>query len=146
MIDFLATDLGKIIASSFFATFTAVSTIMIRDYYLHERRERKAQELALLDRKLTKLYNPLYLICVAGQRTIGSALSDEKCYQLILENQHLFSPELQELFNEYCRLSRGELTQPTMNSSSGSRMLEITQDFSTRLDLEMLELTKSYRK
>lgn len=146
MIDFLATDLGKIIASSFFAAFTAVFTIMIKDYYLHERRDRKAKELALLDRKLTKLYNPLYLICVAGQRTIGSALSDEKCYQLILENQHLFSPELQNLFNEYCRLSRGELTKPIMDTSSGGRMLDITQEFSKILDMEMSELTKAYRK
>jgi len=93
---FLNTEAGKVIIPALIGAFTAIIVIFIKDIVLHELRESKKRKNELLDRKLSQVYGPLYMITVTGQNTITSIYSDDKVFEKLISNLHLLSPNLQK--------------------------------------------------
>ncbi len=141
---FLNTEAGKVIIPALIGAFTAIIVIFIKDIVLHELRESKKRKNELLDRKLSQVYGPLYMIAVTGQNTITSILSDDKVFEKLISNLHLLSPNLQKLLNDYNALSSGDYRNPQFIPAKGLKAIEISKQFATQLEKEMTILRKAY--
>ena len=141
---FLNTEAGKVIIPAIIGAVTAIIAILIKDIVLHELRERKRRKNELLDRKLSEVYGPLYMITVTGQNTISSILADDKVFEKLISNLHLLSPELQKLLNDYNALGKGDYRNPQFVPAKAKEAIEISNQFATQLEKEMNLLRKSY--
>lgn len=141
---FSTTDSGKVIIPALIGAITAILVIFIKDILLHEIREHRKRKNDLLDRKLSELYGPLYMIAVTGQNTITTILSDDKVFEKLISNLHLLSPNLQKLLNEYNALGKGDYRNPQFVPQNGKKALEISEQFTKQLEKEMSILRKSY--
>jgi hypothetical protein len=142
---FLNTETAKIVVPAVIGALTAIITILIKDIILYEIRERKKERKALVDRKLTQLYGPIYFVCVTGESSITSLLQDDSIYEKLIGNLHLLSPELQKLLNEYNSLGRGSYRDPQFSLENRKKALEISSQFSKRLEHEMNTLRRLYK-
>jgi len=141
---FINTDAGTVIIPALIGAFTAIFIIFLKDILLQELRERRKNKQELLDRKLSQLYSPLYMITVTGQNTITSILTDDKVFEKLITNLHLLSPELQELLNEHNALGSGDYRNPNFRGENSIKAIEISEQFASRLEEEMHSLRKAY--
>lgn len=142
---FLDTETGIIVLPAAIGASIAILTILIKDIFLHEIRRRRMDKRALVDRKLTQLYGPLYMVCVTGKSTISSVLMDDAIYEKLISNLHLLSPELQKLLNEFGDLGTGDFRNPQFSPERMKKALEISNQFTNRLDKEMSALREAYK-
>lgn len=141
---FSTTEAGKVIIPALIGAITAIIIIVIKDIILYELREHKRRKNELLDRKLSQVYGPLYMITVTGQNTISSILSDDKVFDKLISHLHLLSPKLQKLLNDYNALGNGDYRNPQFVPAKGKKAIKISEQFSKQLEEEMTILRKSY--
>ena len=141
---FINTEPGKIVVPAVIGALTAIITMVIKDIILYEIRERKKERKALVDRKLSQLYGPLYMVCVTGQSTISTFLMDDSIYEKLICNLHLLSPELQKLLNYHNSLGGGNFRNPQFSPENMKKSIETSEQFSKRLEQEMSTLRRLY--
>lgn len=142
---FVSTETGKAAISAMIGAFVAIFSILIKDFILYEFRERRKEKKALIDRKLTQLYGPIYMVCVTGESSISRLLSNDDIYNKLIPNMHLLSPKLQHLFNKYNRLGTGDFRCPQFKKENKVEAAEISKEFASILEKEMYELRKYYK-
>lgn len=134
----------KIIAAGIGA-LVAVSIFIVKDIIIYWIRESKKKKKALIDRKLTNIYGPLYSVCVTGQNTIATFMADDNLFEKYTTNSHLLSDELINYLTEYHKLGRGDLRNLTFNAGGDNmKALDISVKFSKQLSKEFKELRKKY--
>jgi len=124
---------------------SAVITFLIKDIILYEIREARQRRRELLDRKLSKLYGPIYIAMRAGEGMISNILTEQRTFEAFTANFHLLHPDLQELASEFIRLIRGDLRKPGFTSDDEAKTaVALSKRFSTRLGEEMTFLRDQY--
>ena len=145
LVSVVGADMAKAIVPAVIASITAVVIFVLKDYLYQSAKDKKAEEKALLDKKMEQLYNPLYVYCVAGQRTLATAIADPEILKRLIENYHLLSHELQTLFDSYLSLTRGDFSSLTVPVNRGVDSFEITIQFTEQLRKEMEKLITLYK-
>lgn len=141
---YLSTDSGKVVIPALIGAITAILIMVLKDFILYEFRESKAQKKALIDKKLSALYGPLYTVIVSANQTLPTFFIDKSNYQNFVAHQHLLSPELQSMVDECLSLSDGSFENPTAKINDISKVLEISEKFKVQLKKEMNALRKNY--
>ncbi|HHC7350036.1 hypothetical protein P3467_24445 [Vibrio parahaemolyticus] len=145
LVSVVGADMAKAIVLAVIASITAVVIFVLKDYLYQSAKDKKAEEKALLDKKMEQVYSPLYVYCVAGQRTLGTAIADPEILKRLIENYHLLSYELQTLFDSYLSLTRGDFSSTTVPVNRGTESIDITTQFTEQLRKEMEKLTALYK-
>ncbi|HDZ3719913.1 TPA: hypothetical protein RSW52_003503 [Vibrio cholerae] len=145
LISIVGADMAKAIVPAIIASITAVVIFLLKDYLYQSAKDKQAEEKALLDKKMEQVYSPLYVYCVAGQRTLGTAIADPEILKRLIENYHLLSNELQTLFDSYLSLTRGHFSSTTVVANRGAESVEITTQFTEQLRKEMEQLKVLYK-
>lgn len=135
-------EIAKTIWPALIGAVAAIVSILIKDFYLERKRERRE----LIDKKLSNLYGPLYMVSVTGGSTIATFLSDDLIFEKLITNMHLLSSELNKLLNEYNELGRGDYRNPQFSGKDGRIAVEISVKFSRQLESEFNELRNKYYK
>lgn len=139
------TEIGRVSISAIIGACVAILSILMKDIILYELRERRKEKKALINRKLTQLYSPLYMVCITREGSISNLLTDDAIYKKLMLNMHLLSPKLQQLFNNYNSLCTGGIRKPEFSAENSKKAIEISNDFSSVLKKEMDELRMHYK-
>ncbi|GEM_PF-3570694 len=141
---YLSTDSGKVVIPALIGAITAILIMVLKDVILYGFRESKKEKKALIDKKLSTLYGPMYTVIVSANQTLPTFFIDKSNYQNFVAHQHLLSSELQSMIDECLSLGDGTFENPTARMNDIPKILEITEKFKVQLKKEMNILRKSY--
>jgi hypothetical protein len=141
---FISTDSGKVVIPALIGAVTAILIMVFKDFILYEIRESKKEKRALIDKKLSVLYGPLYTVVVSENQTLPTFFMDQSNLKNFVAHQHLLSPELQSMIDECLALGNGTFENPTAKTNDIPRIIEISEEFKQQLKKEMDILRKNY--
>jgi hypothetical protein len=126
---------------------SALLVTLIKDVILDQIRGARESRKALIDRKLTELYSPLWVALGGGANTLTHILSDDLAYSKLTANFHLLSEPLKTKVEEFMKLGRGpDVRSPQMTSEEIRRSLDLHKEIIPILESEMRELRSQYEK
>lgn len=123
----------------------AVLVFLLRDIIVYEIRSRRDQKCQLLDRRLSKLYAPVFLALKGGTGGLTNIYSDELLYQKFVENMHLLSPELHALVKEFVTFG-GSVRPAEFTVHEQKRILDLSNQFSELFVAEFEALRGEYMR
>lgn len=126
---------------------SALLVTLIKDVILDQIRRSRESKKALIDRKLTELYSPLWVALGGGANTLTQILSDDLAYSKLTANFHLLSEQLKTKVEEFMKLGSGtDVRNPRMDVSDMKRSMELQEEIIPILESEMRELRSQYEK
>ncbi len=132
------------------AIIGAVSALLvtfIKDVVLDQIRRSRESKKALIDRKLTELYSPLWVAIGGGANTILQILSDDLAYAKLTANFHLLSEPLKIIIQALMKLGSGpDVRNPRMSADEQTKAIELQKEFVPLLDLEIKKLRSQYER
>ncbi|ANQ21424.1 hypothetical protein BA893_06980 [Vibrio natriegens] len=141
---FISTDSGKVVIPALIGAVTAILIMVFKDFILYEIRESKKEKRALIDKKLSVLYGPLYTVVVSANQTLPTFFMDKTNYRDFVAHQHLLSSELQSMIDECLSLGDGSFENPTARINDMPKVFEISEKIKVQLKKEMDILRKNY--
>jgi len=137
-------DFFSILTPAIIGAVSAIIIMIIKDLIFYNIRERKKNRLELLDRRLTNIYSPLYLVCVSANNMITTFVKDDVIYEKLNSNMHLLSPELSNLLNEHFKLCHGDFRNPQMDIQEQRKAIDISDKFIKQVKKETELLRAEY--
>lgn len=125
---------------------SALIVALVKDIVLDNIRLSRESKKALIDRKLTELYSPIWVALGGGANVLGQILSDDFAYTKLTANFHLLSDPLKARMEEFMTLGRGDVRHPQLNSSEMKRSMELKDEIVGILESEMKQLRDQYER
>ena len=120
---------------------------LIKDVILDQTRRSKESRKALIDRKLTELYSPLWVALGGGANTLTHILSDDLAYAKLTANFHLLSEQLKAKVEDFMKLGSGpDVRHPQMGPSDMEKSMELHKEIIPILKSEIEELRSQYER
>lgn len=125
----------------------ALTVTLIKDVIVDGIRRSSASKKALLDRKLTELYSPLWVALGGGANALTQMLSDDFAYAKLTANFHLLSKPLKTRIEQFMKLGRGpDVRNPQMNPGEMKTSMDLQEEIVRILESEINELRGQYER
>jgi len=102
-------DVPDNVTAAIIGALSALLVTLIKDVILEQIRRKRESRKALIDRKLTQLYSPLWVALSGGPNALGHMLADDFVYERLTANFHLLSEPLKTLIEEFMQLGKGDV-------------------------------------
>ncbi len=124
---------------------SALAVTLIKDVIIDGLRRSKESKKALIDRKLTELYSPLWVALGGGANRLVHILTDDLAYRQLTANFHLLSQELRGLIQEFMKLGSGsDVRHPEFTLDDQKKMIQLQNKLYPLLEGEIDALRNKY--
>jgi hypothetical protein len=123
---------------------SALVVVVVRDLIIERHKEYRERKRALVEKKLTEIYSPLWIAFGGDDGQLGNVLGDKKMRDQISARFHLLSPELQDLLSRSLLVGRFEKGEFSVTTSQMDRLLQTSPAFKQALKKDLERLQKEF--
>lgn len=145
MID--ANDLTAAQASLVAAIVGAVSAlvvVLVKDLIIERHKENRERRRALIEKKLTEIYSPLWIGFGGDDGQLGNIVSNKNLRDQVGARFYLLSPELQDILSRSLLVGHFEKGEYLVTTSQMDRLLKMTPAFKEALRKDLDKLQKEF--
>jgi len=142
-----ANDLTAAQASLLAAIVGAVSAlvvVLVKDLIIERHKENRERRRALIEKKLTEIYSPLWIAFGGDDGQLGNIIGNKNVLDQISARFHLLSPELQDILSRSLLLGRFEKDEYLLTTSQMKRLLQMSLAFKEALRKDLEELQREF--
>lgn len=142
-----ANDLTAAQASLLAAIVGAVSAlvvVLVKDLIIERHKENRERRRALIEKKLTEIYSPLWIAFGGDDGQLGNIIGNKNVLDQISARFHLLSPELQDILSRSLLLGRFEKDEYLLTTSQMKRLLQMSPAFKEALRKDLEELQREF--
>ena len=132
------------VVAAIIGAVSALIVTLVKDVIIDEIRRYKESKKALIDKRLTELYSPLWVVLGGGANALRNILSDDFAYEKLTTNFHLLSKRLRQLIEEFMKLGKGDIRHPQLGPNEMKRGMELQEEIVSVLGSEISELRGKY--
>jgi hypothetical protein len=132
------------VKSAIIGALSALIVTLVKDVIIDQIRRSRESRKALIDRRLTELYSPLWVALGGGANSLGQILSDDFVYGKLVTNFHLLSKRLRELIEQFLKLGTGDVRGPRLGLNEMKTSIELQKEIVSVLASEMRDLRAEY--
>jgi hypothetical protein len=123
---------------------SALVVVVVRDLIIERHKEYRERKRALVEKKLTEIYSPLWIAFGGDDGQLGNVVGDKKMRDQISARFHLLSPELQDLLSRSLLVGRFEKGEFLVTTSQMDRLLQMSSAFKQALQKDLERLQKEF--
>ena len=120
----------------------AIVVMILRDVIIEDRREQRRRRWALIEKRLSEIYSPLWVTFGGEDGTLNNVLGNEGMRTRIGAHFHLLSAELQDVMARSLMIGRFEAGNFMVGISDMERLIELTPSFKATLLRDIAKLQK----
>jgi hypothetical protein len=105
---------------------SALVVVLIKDLILERQKEARERRRALIERKLSEIYSPLWVSFGSDDGQLGSIVADRNMRDQISARFHLLSPELHDILSRSLLVGHFENGKYLVTTSQMERLLQMS--------------------
>ena len=123
---------------------SALVVVLVKDLILERQKEARERRRALVERKLSEIYSPLWVSFGGDDGQLGNIVGDQNMREQISARLHLLSPELQDILSRSLLVGHFENGKHLVTTSQMERLLQMSPGFKQALQTDLKKLQKEF--
>jgi hypothetical protein len=120
---------------------SALVVVIVKDLIIERHKDARDRRRALIEKKLTEIYSPLWIAFGGDEGQLGNIVGDKNIRDQIGARFHLLSREVQDILSRSLLVGHFEKGEYLVTTSQMERLLQMTPAFkeALRKDLDTLQ-------